>query len=78
MPKGYGAARRAPLTGREAKVAARTAFGLAAHCDHTPWVWSDQYGFRLQFAGIAGGYDRHVGRGTAAAARSSSTSATSS
>ena len=51
----------------------RSAGATIAGCDlpyaQSPWVWSDQYKFRLQSVGIADGYDRTILRGTPASGR---------
>ncbi len=43
---------------------ARTIAGKAAPYSATPWFWSDQFDIRLQMAGLPGGYDHTVVRGT--------------
>lgn len=53
----------------QAKVAARAVCGESTTYRQTPWVWSDQYAFRLQIVGLIDGYDRHVVRGDPASGR---------
>lgn len=47
----------------QAKVATDHALGGHAAYDALPWFWSDQYGLKLQIAGLSEGYDRLVVRG---------------
>lgn len=47
----------------QAKTAAGTLCGRPVPYTQAPWVWSDQYGFRLQVVGLIEGYDAHVVRG---------------
>lgn len=47
----------------QAKVAAQTLCGRVSRYAQTPWVWSDQFGFRLHVVGQIDGYDSHVIRG---------------
>lgn len=45
------------------KAAAATLLGQARPFTATPWFWSDQYGRKLQMAGLSAGADRSVLRG---------------
>jgi 3-phenylpropionate/trans-cinnamate dioxygenase ferredoxin reductase subunit len=47
----------------QAKVAVEHIMGEDAHYDALPWFWSDQYGLKLQIAGLSQGYDTLVVRG---------------
>lgn len=47
----------------QARAAARTLCGRPVPYQQVPWVWSDQYAFRLQVVGLIEGYDAHVVRG---------------
>ncbi|WP_020400711.1 NAD(P)/FAD-dependent oxidoreductase [Kordiimonas gwangyangensis] len=47
----------------QAKVAVEHMMGEDAHYDSLPWFWSDQYGLKLQIAGLSTGYDTLVVRG---------------
>lgn len=65
-----------PLYGREmrlesvqnatdqAKVAVENILGEDTSYDALPWFWSDQYGMKLQIAGLSEGFDTLVTRGT--------------
>ncbi len=53
----------------QGKSAAAALSGQERPFTATPWFWSDQYGIKLQMAGIAGGYDDVVTRGDVAARR---------
>jgi 3-phenylpropionate/trans-cinnamate dioxygenase ferredoxin reductase subunit len=53
----------------QGKVAAQTLAGRPARYAQVPWVWSDQFAFRLQVAGLVDGYDHHVVRGNPARGR---------
>lgn len=48
----------------QAVCVARTIAQKSAPYSATPWFWSDQYDIRLQMAGLSGGYDQTVVRGT--------------
>ncbi|MFV3128336.1 NAD(P)/FAD-dependent oxidoreductase [Niveispirillum sp. KHB5.9] len=47
----------------QAKVAGAAVAGQPRTYDAVPWFWSDQYGFKLQMAGLARGADMSVPRG---------------
>lgn len=47
----------------QARAAAQAALGMGEAYDPVPWFWSDQYDIKLQIAGLAQGYDRHVMEG---------------
>lgn len=47
----------------QARAAAQAALGAAGAYDPVPWFWSDQYDIKLQIAGLAQGYDRHITEG---------------
>lgn len=47
----------------QAKSAAASLLGQVQPYRQTPWVWSDQYGLRLQFVGLRNGADHCVQRG---------------
>jgi len=47
----------------QAKTAASNICGEESHYCQVPWFWSDQYGLKLQIAGISQGYDEVVLRG---------------
>jgi 3-phenylpropionate/trans-cinnamate dioxygenase ferredoxin reductase subunit len=49
----------------QARAAAQAIMGAAEAYDPVPWFWSDQYDVKLQIAGLAQGYDRHVTEGDA-------------
>lgn len=49
-----------------AKIVAATILGQAPPVEETPWFWSDQYDLKLQIAGLFGGYDHTVLRGSMA------------
>ncbi|MCJ9429415.1 NAD(P)/FAD-dependent oxidoreductase [Kordiimonas marina] len=51
----------------QAKVAVENMLGEDVVYDTLPWFWSDQYGMKLQIAGLSQGYDTLVTRGDAAA-----------
>ncbi|WP_262690270.1 NAD(P)/FAD-dependent oxidoreductase [Kordiimonas aestuarii] len=51
----------------QAKVAVEHIMGDDAAYDALPWFWSDQYGLKLQIAGLSEGYDSLVVRGDPAA-----------
>lgn len=48
----------------QAKTAANTLCGNLAEYRALPWFWSDQYGVKLQIAGLSQGFDRVVVRGS--------------
>jgi 3-phenylpropionate/trans-cinnamate dioxygenase ferredoxin reductase subunit len=48
----------------QAKTAASNICGDEIHYAQVPWFWSDQYDLKLQIAGLSGGYDETVIRGT--------------
>ncbi len=48
----------------QAKVAAKTLCGTLEAYSALPWFWSDQYDVKLQIAGLSGGYDQVVTRGS--------------
>lgn len=50
----------------QAKVAVDHIMGSDTDYDSLPWFWSDQYGLKLQIAGLSQGYDTLVTRGNAA------------
>jgi 3-phenylpropionate/trans-cinnamate dioxygenase ferredoxin reductase component len=50
----------------QAKVAAATLAGRPEPHSAVPWFWSDQFGLKLQIAGLASGYDDYVVRGDVA------------
>ncbi len=47
----------------QAKVAAKAIMGQDVAYQAVPWCWSDQYGLKLQMAGLSAGYDHFVVRG---------------
>ena len=47
----------------QAKVAAATICGKLKEYKVLPWFWSDQYGLKLQIAGLSQGYDELIVRG---------------
>lgn len=47
----------------QARAAAHAVLGAAEEYDPVPWFWSDQYDVKLQIAGLAQGFDRHVTEG---------------
>ncbi|GHF23821.1 putative ferredoxin reductase [Kordiimonas sediminis] len=47
----------------QAKIAVQNILGVPAVYDALPWFWSDQYGLKLQMAGLGEGYDQIVVRG---------------
>ena len=47
----------------QAKTAIGHMLGEKARYDALPWFWSDQYGLKLQIAGLSAGYDRLIVRG---------------
>jgi len=47
----------------QAKTAIGHMLGEEARYDALPWFWSDQYGLKLQIAGLSAGYDRLIVRG---------------
>lgn len=47
----------------QARIAAANICGEEEKQDSIPWFWSDQYGLKLQTAGLSGGYDQTVVRG---------------
>jgi len=47
----------------QAKTAASNICGEESHYCQVPWFWSDQYGLKLQIAGLSQGYDDVVLRG---------------
>lgn len=47
----------------QARAAAQAIAGTPEIYDPIPWFWSDQYEVKLQIAGLAQGYDRHVTEG---------------
>jgi 3-phenylpropionate/trans-cinnamate dioxygenase ferredoxin reductase subunit len=47
-----------------AKIAAAGILGAPPPAEETPWFWSDQYDLKLQIAGLFGGYDQLVLRGS--------------
>lgn len=49
----------------QAKVAVAHILGEDTSYDALPWFWSDQYGLKLQIAGLSEGYDTLVMRGSA-------------
>ena len=51
----------------QAQCVARTIAGGRSTYKALPWFWTDQYGIKLQMAGISQGYDRVVTRGNAEA-----------
>ncbi|TNE61625.1 MAG: oxidoreductase [Alphaproteobacteria bacterium] len=50
----------------QAKVAVEHILGEDVSYNALPWFWSDQYGLKLQIAGLSEGYDTLVARGDAA------------
>lgn len=48
----------------QAKSAAAALMGKERPFTATPWFWSDQYDVKLQMAGLSGGHDRGVVRGS--------------
>jgi 3-phenylpropionate/trans-cinnamate dioxygenase ferredoxin reductase subunit len=50
----------------QAKVAIANMLGENIRYDALPWFWSDQYGLKLQIAGLSPGYDQLVVRGNPA------------
>lgn len=53
----------------QGRTAAHAILGIDRSYVQTPWVWSDQYGYRLQSVGDGTGYDRIVQRGDPADGR---------
>lgn len=53
----------------QGRTAGATVAGVDLPYAQQPWVWSDQYGFRLQSVGLAEGYDATVLRGSPASRR---------
>lgn len=53
-----------PNAVEQAKVAVEHILGNDATYDALPWFWSDQYGLRLQIAGLSQDYDTLVTRGS--------------
>lgn len=51
----------------QGRSAAAALLGQERPCDAPPWFWSDQYGKKLQIAGLSAGADEHVVRGDMAA-----------
>lgn len=49
----------------QAQCAARTIAGRREKYCELPWFWTDQFDVKLQMAGLSGGHDRVVTRGTA-------------
>ena len=47
----------------QAKVAVEHIMGEDSRYDALPWFWSDQYGLKLQIAGLSQGYDTLIVRG---------------
>lgn len=47
----------------QATVAARNMAGESCSYDNVPWFWSQQYGYKLQTAGVLDGHDEVVERG---------------
>ena len=45
------------------QTAASNICGVESHYSQVPWFWSDQYGLKLQIAGLSEGYDDVVLRG---------------
>jgi 3-phenylpropionate/trans-cinnamate dioxygenase ferredoxin reductase subunit len=54
----------------QAKTAANTLCGKLEAYHALPWFWSDQYDLKLQIAGLSGGYDKVVMRGSCETGRS--------
>lgn len=52
-----------PNANEQAKIAAATMCGNFKLYNALPWFWSDQYGIKLQIAGLNEGYDQLVIRG---------------
>ena len=50
----------------QSKTAIVHMLGDAKPYDELPWFWSDQYGLKLQIAGLSGGFDTVVTRGSPA------------
>jgi len=53
-----------PSAVEQARTAAATLCGRYKKAETLPWFWSDQYGLKLQMAGLAQGYERMVLRGS--------------
>jgi 3-phenylpropionate/trans-cinnamate dioxygenase ferredoxin reductase subunit len=49
--------------GDQARAVAQAMLGKPEAYDPVPWFWSDQYDVKLQIAGLAQGYDKHVTEG---------------
>ncbi len=49
---------------RQAQAIAANMLGERVELNDIPWFWSDQYDFNLQFAGVSGGHDAVVLRGS--------------
>lgn len=47
----------------QARLVAHHIMELAPPAQETPWFWSDQYGIKLQTAGLLSGYDQTIVRG---------------
>lgn len=56
-----------PNAVEQARSAAATLCGLQQPCASVPWFWSDQYGLKLQMAGLSRGHDAVAIRGDMAA-----------
>ena len=53
-----------PSAIEQARTAAATLCAKRKKAETLPWFWSDQYGLKLQMAGLAQGYERMVLRGS--------------
>lgn len=54
-----------PAAQEQARTAARSIAGQEQPHDAVPWFWSDQFDLKLQMAGLLGGHDQVVSRGSA-------------
>ncbi|TXL77183.1 pyridine nucleotide-disulfide oxidoreductase [Vineibacter terrae] len=54
----------------QAKIAAASICGRPPPAMETPWFWSDQYDVKLQMAGLSGGHDTAIVRGSPDSGRS--------
>ncbi|MFP3976490.1 NAD(P)/FAD-dependent oxidoreductase [Marinobacter sp. KMM 10035] len=59
-----------PNATEQARIAAASICGQNRTSEFLPWFWSDQYGLKLQIAGLSQGYDQLVIRGDRLTGRS--------
>jgi 3-phenylpropionate/trans-cinnamate dioxygenase ferredoxin reductase subunit len=60
---GWARIESVPNATDQALTIAKTLTGEVANHDALPWFWSDQFGFKLQTAGLSAGFDQTVLRG---------------